>query len=887
MNDIGRNQRTAVTNRRFLLVAGFGLCLVLALVATWRRARMRGLERGLRAEYFPNADGNGPPVLVKNEPTISPDTCARLVRQSKLSPTDFSVRWQGWLRLESQGDYRVHLEADDRAVVRIGPDTVIRSNQAQAKDEMIRLTRGFHRVEVEFANDRDIANFALSLGKIHHAELQLVGPRAFFPALPALDMRLLALYPQLLWLLYWGMVVFGIPVLRPLLRSDRKTRLLVTAAIAVGVIAAAVLLARAGGVAGLPTAGHSPAKANLYVLASCALLGLSFYGYGAALLFGCGLQRHTPLGICAGAAAVLLAGGILNLLKLVSTGLNLAVIIAGAALGIFHLARAAASVRAAEARKNAAWIVAAVAILLLSGFHALANGPPLNPHDDAHGYLNHPKQMLAVGYLQEDPFNTRRSVAFGGQAYLQSLYLALGNRLESIGYLDALLFRLVFGLSMFLVCLRYGVPAKILGLAAFAFAGFFFPVPQANTSAHFTTMAFFFALVVMLVRTRFFNDRRALVLPALVISALLSLKLQNVVILLPTGLLCIHYWLSAKQRTAALVHVAILGLLSVVFCLPWLLDMYRATGSLFVPLLGKGIHAPYHEAGLALTTVRSTPVTARYVRALWDMFSGDTRYQVLVLLLLPPVLYAVRRRRLKPALGAGAVVVSTLIILLKCDSGYDILAHRYTVAYIWPLILFLLFYFVATRVLPRHIRCLLLAAAVHLLIIASWHQTYPMLKQLLQANIHLALPHAEDQVPAAQQAIPPGSTVLLFHANPYTFDTTRNRVFIADYAGMLGPLPGFKTDAPHAAVQYLDKADIDYIIYSHADAANYGRGHVGHRLHWSKRAGTRMNLLRIIAQQNIQFGESLQALIASKRMIYYDERDVVLSCSPPSQSLMK
>jgi 4-amino-4-deoxy-L-arabinose transferase-like glycosyltransferase len=101
-------------------------------------------DQGLVGYYFPNANWQGPPVLVRNDLLITPNNPLR---------APFSILWRGKLAAPTSGLYVIGTRSDDGSFVFIDGQMVVDnggSHGAQDRSGQITLEQGFHDIEVRY-----------------------------------------------------------------------------------------------------------------------------------------------------------------------------------------------------------------------------------------------------------------------------------------------------------------------------------------------------------------------------------------------------------------------------------------------------------------------------------------------------------------------------------------------------------------------------------------------------------------------------------------------------------------------------------------------------------------------------------------------------------------
>src|SRR5215467_12167911 len=73
-------------------------------------------QRGTRAEFYTNPHWGGVPAFLRIERQINLDF---VTADSSLPQQDFSVEWNGWLRIDREGEYTFSTRSDDGSTIEI------------------------------------------------------------------------------------------------------------------------------------------------------------------------------------------------------------------------------------------------------------------------------------------------------------------------------------------------------------------------------------------------------------------------------------------------------------------------------------------------------------------------------------------------------------------------------------------------------------------------------------------------------------------------------------------------------------------------------------------------------------------------------------------------
>ncbi|MEI2691807.1 MAG: PA14 domain-containing protein [Anaerolineae bacterium] len=101
-------------------------------------------DQGLVGYYYPNANWEGPPELVRNDLLITPNNPLR---------EPFSILWRGKLAIPTSGVYTIGTRSDDGSLVTIDGQLVVDnsgSHGAEDRSGQISLEQGFHDIEVRY-----------------------------------------------------------------------------------------------------------------------------------------------------------------------------------------------------------------------------------------------------------------------------------------------------------------------------------------------------------------------------------------------------------------------------------------------------------------------------------------------------------------------------------------------------------------------------------------------------------------------------------------------------------------------------------------------------------------------------------------------------------------
>lgn len=130
--------------RALLAALGFAVLVLSVRTAT-------DIPRGLRGDYFSNADRSGTPTFSQLDPEISTARLASAWRADV--PTAFSVRWRGYLAVGRAGTYEFATTSDEGSVLTIDGTVVVDNggrHAAVTRSGTVALDAGPHAVMLEY-----------------------------------------------------------------------------------------------------------------------------------------------------------------------------------------------------------------------------------------------------------------------------------------------------------------------------------------------------------------------------------------------------------------------------------------------------------------------------------------------------------------------------------------------------------------------------------------------------------------------------------------------------------------------------------------------------------------------------------------------------------------
>jgi len=218
--------------KRKLLLWAFFLVLVLLFFL------FRIPSRGLIATYYSNPEWRGQPFLKKSEPQLSLETFEDIVRYSRFPQRNMSISWNGWIRIEQEGEYQFATRSDDGSSIIIDGNLVVDNggfHGVQEVSENVYLTKGMHRININYFNGP--GSYVLEVHWKDPAGGQAPIPsNILFPRRYSRYLSFLPRHPLLLYLVYPALWVFllsisiGPKVVKSIVQNKREV-LLVSGAI--------------------------------------------------------------------------------------------------------------------------------------------------------------------------------------------------------------------------------------------------------------------------------------------------------------------------------------------------------------------------------------------------------------------------------------------------------------------------------------------------------------------------------------------------------------------------------------------------------------------------------------------------------------------------------
>jgi hypothetical protein len=508
-----------------------------------------------------------------------------------------------------------------------------------------------------------------------------------------------------------------------------------------------------------------------------------------------------------------------------------------------------------------------------------------NRYDDFQAYYVFPHKMLESGAMGPDPFSIRRiASALGGQSFLHTFVLcALSER--NINILDLGLGSLIIsGLLLGFLKTAKSFPGSApLIIILFVLLR----PPSVNSTSLLTAMVLFLSLFRTLAAQELCQERptpRAILI-GMQAAALCSLKSSH---LLFCGVMLVFTYAIAILRSKFQRRIVTEALLacafSMLFLLPWMMEMYRANATPLYPILGHG-YISYGYPGLLNAYAKLSD---------WNVFPDHIfrvpRAPYLALALL--ALFGATRRgatipETNATLGMLASVCLGTIGTAKALGSFSGL-YRYLFPFVIAAALVAGMQTLARlntdQILRGPRKAIILAGAVvGLLLVGPFllrHRAgYLALVRSALRGIHVQSLVTQDVIERhrqMQQAIPPGATLLTRLERPFLLDFRRNQIFIIDWPGWASLPPGMPFfQGSEALSSFFTSHSIRYLAYDYATEAGLRAGPYSATPDNDSFVGISTHLIS-------DFHDTLRELCTTRKRIYDDGSTAVVDLLQPS-----
>jgi len=131
-----------------------------------------------------------------------------------------------------------------------------------------------------------------------------------------------------------------------------------------------------------------------------------------------------------------------------------------------------------------------------------------------------------------------------------------------------------------------------------------------------------------------------------------------------------------------------------------------------------------------------------------------------------------------------------------------------------------------------------------------------------------------------QSHIPAGATVAVAVSESFRFDFARNRIYLLDVLGAMGPKPGWpRHRGPEALASYLRSTGIEYVIYVDFNLP----GEFYNRAHWQSHLALRNSYLTQFALIQLDAEDAIEGLPQVRRAVYEAHGMTVVDLTAPPE----
>ena len=642
-------------------------------------------------------------------------------------------------------------------------------------------------------------------------------------------------------------------------------------------------------VTGLPQAitTHS-LLALIGALALCFLLLISFTGWGrlTAKLFRLP-TLPTSVACALGIASVLFLGGWINLVQGIRIEVLAAIVLIG--LGSYVLLRREAPEEnlwrnfIARATPAARWMLLAALLVCAIKLAATVRTCLFDIPDDAAAYFAFPQKMLTTHSFAFDPFSDRRMISsLGGGYFLQTFFIA-ATGLTHIGMADRTAGLLLLAVALYDLGVLFQLATwQIALMELLAFSS---PQETANLTYVILPLPLLLASVWLLRKVLDSPERsvqlRYAILSGGILGATVCLKSTYLPI---AGMLAVTIYLFAyfRKNTARMLLLFAATTLSTFLVLAaWMLAMHHASGTYLFPVLGHGFD--YSRYGTVPTLPRfanSRTVIKIFLQAI-----------ALLILGLAAAALAPSRSRLRFALSILAAAIVAITAFNYKTGGDFIWRYNYPQFFLAILVFYCTCIAIANRSpdAKRSIAMLLLGvfSLTSMLFYYDVEGKNPRpfrdlrlnagdLRKGLQASLsgrELESPAIQMEYDRAQHILPVGATALEDTGYSFSFDFSRNRIFILDWPGASAPPPGWPYGASaNGLAAFLKNNSVQYVIFDYSYAENMDVG-MCDTLELPRKTSAEG---RELGKLDVLTHEQMYALMHSYRTIYDDGKIAVI-----------
>jgi hypothetical protein len=453
--------------------------------------------------------------------------------------------------------------------------------------------------------------------------------------------------------------------------------------------------------------------------------------------------------------------------------------------------------------------------------------------------------MLQTGSIGDDPFHTSRLMTtLGGQAFLHTFVLSILSE-RNLNIIDAGL-GLIAALGLLLGYLRKKNASEKKTVFILILFLFISP-PKVNIASLMLGVALFLGLFRILDCDELKNNHFAFnaFIIALITSAICALKSTFIPACISMFFLSyLFYVFSLSEKRKAIYEFILTSILSFLLLLPWMISMYKSSGTLLYPIFGEGyIHKEIYQEVFLAAKERSFSIQTM-LNVFYTLVSPVSTYMIYSLIIpffLVSLAYMGSRE--------WKLVARESSLSLMISSGIGTLIIAYLIPHTalrfsFPFILTALFIIIIDNLdnnkfknnlkfLNQNSKFITMLAIG--MIIQGIHYSYSnkinykssstkrlyitCLKNIAFGNILNSFVSDEerDQYAKMQQSIPEKEPLLAIRIfKPFLLNFSRNKIFLLNQPGTSPPpgMPYYK--GSQSLADYLRSKSIRYIACSYA-----------------------------------------------------------------------
>lgn len=629
------------------------------------------------------------------------------------------------------------------------------------------------------------------------------------------------------------------------------------------------------------------------VLLSC------FIGWGflvSRIVFG---KSSVILGLKAviGLSFVLLLGGVLNLFEIITKQSIFVLVFLGCLLFLIQVWDSRFLMKDYFSKFNFScfknlnnWLLILLLGFIVFNYSLNVFNQKFHGYDDYQTYLAFPAKMIQTGSLGIDPYaETRVVTSLGGKYFLDSLVLSVlpFNALHLIdnGVSYLILLLLVYGAAKKLVLSNFWSLSLM-------FTASLIMSPSGNVTSMITSIVIFFALLLYFFKDIFFskNNFSNSLIFSLLLFSFIVLK-SNIIPFAALFILAMFVfdYLQSGRRFKVIKPYILIGVLTFLFLLPWMLSMKLSAGTLLYPIFGTGFHgaaygslpAAYSEWGINNT-----------LPLVFDIITNLIFWLCLGLAIILFYTKDLSKENKQIIFLVFAVVALGILVNGFLTGGYGV--YRYTFAFVYPGLIFLIIMAAFNKGLYSRLFNLQLKTFTLIIVgiligvgfnnfLANTKNNFD--KLLYSVNTKNAyLDRIDEKIvesyQAMQKAVPEKETVLVRLQFPFLLDFKRNQIFLTDYVGGSSPPPGIPLyKGAEALSDYLLSQNIKYVAYSYKSEIGFTREIFIYQLKESGNWRSYNPWLRAEVENTLDFQANLKELGETRKRIYDDGEIFVLDLS--------